>query len=165
MSYVRTDKYGAWPRTEDELLTVIRAALDFEGGGESGYEASANALVTVAVAAFNYAAHVVGASGFQGSWAGLQFLKQTRGMDGPFGILDGEHLLFPQYDLEEQARKWISEWRVALAPKAAELLADDGRVVSAAPAVVKRWREIASLSPSVAAPDKDALSSRDGEQA
>jgi hypothetical protein len=141
---VKIDDYGAaWPRTQDELVAYIEDVCDMKGvTGPDGYEASAEALWKAAAAAFNYAGHVVGATGFQASFAGLQFLKATRGIDGPFAVIDSNQLLYPQYDVEAKVAGWFEEWKPWLAETAREkLAASDHDMVH--PAVLARWRELA----------------------
>jgi hypothetical protein len=137
-----------WPKTEQDLLSVIRSAFHFEWDESdpgTGYEASANALVTCAVAAFNYACSVVGATGFQASWAELEFIRRSRGFEGPFAILDATRLLYPQYDGEWD--EMIKRWRVDLAPVARQKIeaCDRGEAALPSPRVEARWRELAAL--------------------
>lgn len=125
------------PRTEDELLAAIRdaLALDLPAGIDpdnptrevtaSHYEQTAQALVTCALAAFEYAAHHGGVTGFQASWALLQVLVRGNGWDGPVLVLKGEDLLYPQYPAADvHAREWrdADEVRRWLRDRARELL-------------------------------------------
>ena len=50
-----------------------------------------------ATAAFYYASHVVGSSGFQAGAAELDFLTRTRGMKLGFRIVNYADMLYPQY--------------------------------------------------------------------
>jgi hypothetical protein len=136
-----------WPHTEEEMLAEIREALagNEAWAGEDGYSRCPGAMARAALAAFRYVGHVLGVTGFQASCADLAFLRETRRIKGPFGIIEGENLLYPQYDLRATVDEWIAEWRPSLAKRAAELLASDGQ--SAHPDVVRRWAEIAALAP------------------
>jgi hypothetical protein len=136
-----------WPQSEEALLAEIRKALAHAQDAtniEDGYNRGPGAMAAAALAAFRYVGHVLGVTGFQASCADLAFLKQSRRMRGPFGIIDGEKLLYPQYDLRAQLEEWIAEWRPALAKRAAELLAAEP---NAHPDVRARWAEIAALAP------------------
>lgn len=137
---MRTDKYGAWPQSEKELIDYIREQLD----GPQTYNSAAESLANISVAAFNYAAHMQGATGFQAGWAGLQFIRIIRGIEGPFAILDSNQLLYPQYNLLGQVIEWIEKWKVELAPKAKEMLETVGD--NAHPNVVEHWRQMAKLA-------------------
>jgi hypothetical protein len=133
-------KYGLWPKSEEELIEYLRKIED----QPHDYSSIAKALTDVTVAMFNYFASKHGMTGFQASYSGLQFLKITRGIEGPFGIVDGSNLLYPQYDLMAQVEKWIHEWKPTLADKAIELLNEkDHELIS--PNVIERWKEIAAL--------------------
>lgn len=98
-----------WPKSEDELLDVMREALGQVAGkeGVSGYNASAESLWKCAVAAFNYASHVVGATGFQAGWASLKFYGTVNHIDGPYIVYRGSDMLYPQYQTPvDKAREW-----------------------------------------------------------
>jgi len=131
---------GYWPNTKDELLEVIEEELN----KEHDYNTSVDALVECALATFNYCAHVLGITGFQASYADMMFIKRTRHLKGPFAILDGEKLLYPQYDLRETFEKYMREWPAQLSKLAEEKLAEnkDGY---GHPDVIARWKEIAAL--------------------
>lgn len=143
---MKIDKYGAWPHTEEELLEAIRDQLkrmDSTSDIESGYNLAPEVTAEIALAAFNYAAHVLGITGFQASFADLTFLRRTRGLKGPLAILDGENLLYPQYDLREQFEKYMREWPEQLKERAQELLDKDDGFMH--PRVKARMEEIAKL--------------------
>lgn len=154
------------PRTEDELLTAIRDALtlDLPAGADpdnpprevlgSHYEQTAQALVTCALAAFEYAAHHGGVTGFQASWALLNILVRGNGWDGPVLVLKADDLLYPQYPAADvKSREWSEsdEVRRWLRDRARELI-EKRNVKRAAVAVADHWLTLAALD----VPDEEA---------
>lgn len=140
------DRYGAHPKTQDELNAYIEGLLS----GEHDYNSAADAMAKAAVATFNFMGSAFGVTGFQASWAGLQFIEMTRGMEHGFIILDGKNLLYPQYDLHEQLDRWIAKTRPTLAPEAKRLLAEEAKWSdgpTAHPDVLAHWRALAALAP------------------
>jgi hypothetical protein len=137
------------PQTAEELTAYIQSLVDGGKGaaGEDGYQYTADATGKAAVAAFNYVAHVFGITGFQAGWASMQFLREVRHLDGPFGIVDGNKLLYPQYNLVEQVQEWVTEWTPQLAPKAKEKLAEAERnnFKLVHPNVLAHWRKLAAM--------------------
>lgn len=109
--------------------------------GSHGYNSIADALTLSTVAFFNYFASKHGMTGFQASWSGLQFIKQTRNIDAPFMIVDSSKLLYPQYDLESDVREFLEESKKGLAEKARENLKDANKHTSSR--VIARWEELA----------------------
>jgi hypothetical protein len=97
MSETKREFLNVWPKTEDELLEKIREYLgqvpiktmeEYEAADQetrtAGYNESAEAMWKVALAAFNYASEVVGASAFQASHAALTFYGQAMHLQGPY---------------------------------------------------------------------------------
>lgn len=124
--------------TEKEFLEYVRAQL----AGPHDYNSVADAVANVAIAAFNYGASSQGITGFQAGWASMQFLKTVKGIKGPFGIIDGEKFLFPQYDPVGQVIEWEKEWKPYLKQIAEEKLKEDWPHVH--PDVKRRWEEYAN---------------------
>lgn len=123
----------------DEQLAVVQAA----GDAESGYNAAAAFARDVATAAFNYAAHRQGLTGFQASWAVLAFTKEALNIKGPLAIIDADQMLYPQYPTpSEKAREYEERWRPALADMAEQKLAEHNKK-DVAPAVWEHWRKLA----------------------
>jgi hypothetical protein len=144
----RIDDYGAWPETEGELVAYIRRELARIGDVPDvagGYNLCPELMMNIAVAAFNYASGVLGVTGWQASWAELGFIRTTRHLTGPFAILDGSDLLYPQYDLRAKFEGYMREWPAQLADLARALLAESHE--HAHPDVVARWQELAALAP------------------
>ena len=108
-----------WPKTIEELSEYIVSVTN----REHDYGTSAYAISLAATAAFQYVAHKVGATGFQASCADLDILRRTRGMDGPFILLKGEDMLYPQYDLAGKLQEAMSKWADWAADEAAKKIA------------------------------------------
>ena len=71
-------------------------------------------------------------------------LRRTRGMEGPFIILNGEDMLYPQYDLPKKLADALEDWRGWAAEEAfIRLLADSN---GACPSVLAHWKQLASYA-------------------
>ena len=133
---MKETKYGVYPNSWEELTEYVN---ELESRPHD-YSSIADALTKATVAMFNYFACKHGMTGFQASWAELQFLKTTRGMEAPFAIIDGSKLLYPQYDIHADINKWIEEWKPELGKIAQKKLEEDNSF--AHPEVIKRWQEL-----------------------
>lgn len=129
----------------DALMTDISNLVDFQhNGSEDGYTASADAMWKAALAAFNFAAKEVGATGFQASWAALKFYSKAMHIDSPFIILKVEDALYPQYDLPARLQTFLAEQRDWLREQAKEKLAGD--LTWVASSVVAHWKRLTVTS-------------------
>lgn len=143
-----TDEHKTpWPKSREEMNRLIDEQLRTMDGKdiEAGYNQGPEVMAAVAEIAFNYASHVVGSSGFQADFASMRLLGWLRSYHGPFGVLDGYNMLYPQYDLIGKAQKWVVEWGDDdwLKEEAQKLLdkaEKDGGPVSGR--VVEHWRAI-----------------------
>jgi hypothetical protein len=95
------------PETLDELIAYIQSKAPNGATGSTGYEAAADAIYKITLAAHNYACSVNGASGFQASWAQSQFFARARGIDGPFAVVVAADSLYPQNDALRNARDML----------------------------------------------------------
>lgn len=125
------------PKTRGELLKVIDKATS----EATDYNAAAEAMVTCSVAAFNYAANAVGATGFQAGYAALSAYGKVMAKEGPFAVIDGNDLLYPQYNIEEKVNNWLNGWMEWASEEAAKRLKEDGPVH---PEVRRRWERLAA---------------------
>lgn len=154
MSTELTDR----PENATQLADLIESltVFDYVDGGK-GYEKSADAMWQAALAAFNYVASKVGASGFQASWSALRFYGEAMNVDGPFTIIQAHDALFPQYDLPGRLSKFLDECGPWLADQASAKLKDyearptltykddagvEQTVPSVHPDVVAHWRAL-----------------------
>ena len=138
-------------------LEELTAELAYLASKEHDYNSSAEAIWQAALAAFNFMANQVGATGFQASWAALRFYGQAMHIDGPFLVLRAEDALYPQYDLPGRLQQFLDEARDWLADEARKSLAeyeaepelsytdDDGTthtMPAVAPRVLEHWRKL-----------------------
>jgi hypothetical protein len=135
------DAKDPWPRSPEELTKYIAELVD----RPHSYGTTVYAMSLAAVAAFHYVAHRLGVSGFQASCADMDFLKRTRSYEHGFKILDAGNLLYPQYNLEQEARDFVDKMRPQLAEEARKLLRESGD--HAHPNVRRHWEELASQAP------------------
>lgn len=145
------------PKTIGELNDYIASLVaEVKDVDENNHEALGDAygkcvyiMSLTAVAAFNYAAGQIGASGFQAGCADLDFLKRTRRMKDGFQIIDWNKFLYPQYmsdkvmsaafnALEPESIKRIAAAAVALLAES-----DQGHIH---PNVLEHWRTLALLA-------------------
>jgi hypothetical protein len=133
------------PTTLDELTGTIQALTMPKVIDDQGYQDAADALWKSALAAFNYVAHTEEVTGFQASYAVLEFVRRALQIDGPFALVRGEDVLYPQTDPVERVRGLVAKWRTHYAERARELLADAGPHV--ATEVLEHWRELAGDAP------------------
>ncbi|PPB12926.1 hypothetical protein [Brevibacillus laterosporus] len=137
---MKETKYGVYPNSWEELTEYV-SKLESQ---PHDYNSIADALTNATVAMFNYFACKHSMTGFQSSWAGLSFVRITRGMEAPFGIIDGSKLLYPQYNIHSDINKWIEEWKPELGKIAKKKLEEKEY---AHPDVIERWKEFAKYAP------------------
>lgn len=125
------------PKTNDELAEYIRSLTE----REHDYGTAVYAVSMAAVAAFNHVAHKLGISGFQASCADLDIIRRTRRMNGPFMLVRGEDMLYPQYNIDSKVREAQNEWLPWAREQARKKLAEP--LVHVHPDVLRRWRELA----------------------
>lgn len=141
------------PTTPAELADLINSFVALA----DDYDSAADAMWRAALAAFDYAARGVGATGFQASWAALRFYREAEHVDSPFLVMRLEDALYPQYDLLGRLAGFLEENRDWLREQATKKLAEyearptfaytdaDGNEVTAptaAPSVVEHWRKL-----------------------
>lgn len=129
-----------WPKTEDELLKEMRKILK----ESNDYGKAVYCMSICATMAFYYAAHIVGATGFQASCADMDILRRTRDMENGFRILNYADLLYPQHKnkFEISFDKMIIENIKIIGPIAKKQLEDN---IQAHENVIKHWQYIADL--------------------
>ena len=133
-----------WPKSQQELTDFMNSMIN----RPHDYGSCAAAVSLVSVAAFNYMAHKLGITGFQASCADMDFIRRTRDINGGFGIVKMEDMLYPQnanrpmntlkgVTESEDARKWLKE----------EALKRIANNPDAHPNVVAHWQKLASWEP------------------
>lgn len=133
------DAEAPTPKTVEELSEYITSLVD----RKHDYGTCVYAMSLAATAAFNHVAHKLGATGFQASCADLDILRRTRSIEGPFIILEGEYMLYPQYDLQDQLDSAISEWEDWASEEAAKKLAQN-KEENIHPKVWAHWQSLAA---------------------
>lgn len=125
--------------TLDELTDYIRSLTE----REHDYGTAVYAVSMAAVAAFYYIAGRLGLTGFQASCADLDIIRRTRRMNGPFMLVRGEDMLYPQYNIESKVREAMNEWLPWAGEQARKKLAEP--LVHVHPDVLQRWQELALI--------------------
>lgn len=130
------DSVAPTPETTAELSDYIESLV----GQQNDYGTCVYAMSLSAVAAFNYAAHKLGVTGFQASCADLDILKRIRHLDGPFMLVKGEDALYPQSDPLKKVRAAIESWNEWLQTEARKKLSENN---TAHPDVLRHWNRLA----------------------
>ncbi len=112
-----------WAETH-ESVEELAAYIDGLVNQEHDYNTSGYAMAQAAVAAFNFVASRLGVTGFQASCAALAVYGKLMSIDGPFGVVMGEEMLYPQYDLGEQVAGWQRKWTEWASGEAKKMLAE-----------------------------------------
>lgn len=123
-----------------ETISALTDYIESLVNGQHDYGTCVYAMSLSAVAAFNYAAHKLGVTGFQASCADLDILKRTRGIDGPFMLIKGEDMLYPQNDVHERVSEAQVKWKSWLKEEAEKKLAENN---TAHPSVLRHWARLA----------------------
>ncbi len=133
-------KFGYFPKTKEDLDSYIEGLEN----QHHDYNSIADALVESTLAFFNYFASKHGMTGFQSSWAALNFLGRTRGIEAPFMIVDSSKMLYPQYDLIGEVKKFLEDSKPKLAEIAQKNLEEADEYTSRR--VIERWKELVKHS-------------------
>lgn len=131
-----------WPETTAELVEYIDSLTE----REHDYGTCCYAISLAAVAAFQHVANNLGATGFQASCADLDVLRRTRHLNGPFILLRGEDMLYPQYNPYTKLREAMNEWAEWAGKEAAKKLEESP---DAHPDVLRHWRHLSGLHSNV----------------
>ncbi len=126
-----------------EAINGLSEYIESLADRQHDYGTCVYAMSMAATAAFNYIAHRLGVTGFQASCADLDIIRRTRGINGPFVLLKGEDLLYPQYDLPQELSECIQEWGPWAAEQAKKKLAALKADEMIHPAVRERWELLA----------------------
>lgn len=125
-----------FPQSIEELAEYVKKLVD----RPHDYGTCVYAMSMAAEAAYNFVSHALGVTGFQASCADMDFLRRTRGMQNGFMILNGNDVLYPQYDLMAKTEKFVADRRAKLADEAKRLLAESP---NAHPDVLAHWERLA----------------------
>ena len=127
-----------WPKTATELDSYIDSLVD----RQHDYGTCAYAMSLAAAAAFNYVAHKLGTTGFQSGFAVMDFVRRENMIDGPFGFIKADDMVYPQYDIPAKVQEWLEEWKPWAAEQARKNLSTND-LTKCAPRVVEHWRKLA----------------------
>lgn len=122
---------------EEAFVAYVRSVLDVD----KDYDTASNALWKVALAGMNYAEDHMGVSSAQRAWAEMAFLAYSRNIQGPMLLLDGTHMLYPQYNVRGQVEEWLhssQEW----VKETAQHLISTTKKVETAPYVWEHWTRL-----------------------
>lgn len=126
------------PESPEQLTTIIAAVTD----RGHDYGTCVYAMSITAEAAFNFVAKKLRVTGFQASCADMDILKRTRLLKGPFAIIDGNDLLYPQYNIRGKVEDLLIQWQ-PWAKEEAQKLIDTKNGSHVSPAVMKHWQKLA----------------------
>lgn len=126
-----------WPKTEEELMSYIDSLVQ----RQHDYGTCCYAMSLAATAAFNYVASRLGTTGFQASCADLDFIRRSRGIKGPFMMINAEDMVYPQYDIHGKVNEFLAESKPWAAEQAKKNLVEAGD--HAHPNVVAHWKKLA----------------------
>lgn len=91
--------------TQDELMNFINALTD----RQHDYNTVVEAMTLAALAAFNFVAGKLGATGFQASCADLNFIGKSRSINCPFMLVTLNEYLYPQYSTVLKINEWVEK--------------------------------------------------------
>ena len=129
------------PTTIEELAQHVKELRETMEKSRD-YSTSAQYVLNVALAAFEFAAHEQGITGFQAHWIALNFLADVNNIKGPFAVLSAERMLYPQYETPTQlAAKYEEDFKPWLGEQARKKLEEHEG--SAAPQVIEHWKRLA----------------------
>ena len=124
--------------TPEALIAYIQSLVN----GKHTYGTCVYAMSLAAVAAFDYVARQLGATGRQASCADLDVLRRTRQLKCPFMLLTADKALYPQYDLQTELREAMEGWKPWLKKEARKKLEERGLIH---PAVEEHWKKLAKV--------------------
>jgi hypothetical protein len=125
-----------WPKTLAQLAEYIGSLVN----RSHDYGTCVYAMSMAAEAAFNYVAGKDGTTGFQASCADLDIIRRTRNIKGPFMLIKGEDMLYPQYNLFDKLTESIEKWKPWAKEQAVKKLAESP---NAHPNVIAHWKSLA----------------------
>ena len=129
-----------WPEDLEDLTQYITDMIE---ASNVSYASVVYGIAKVALAAKNYAATQMGASGYQASASDLVTFAKSRNLEAPFGIVNANDMLYPQYNILETVQGWIDGWREWAAEAALEKIKD--RELTPADEVLQHWINLASF--------------------
>jgi len=120
----------------EELTEFIQALQE----QDHDYGTCCYAMSLAATATFNYMAGQLGCTGFQASCADMDILKRTRMIKGPFMIIKGEEMLYPQMNPKAKLQEALDSWKEWAKEEVTRLLKESP---GASPNVIAHWKTLA----------------------
>lgn len=124
------------PKSVKELTKYINDLVK----QKHDYGTCVYAMSMAATAAFNYVSSELGVSGFQASCADMDFIRRSRGIKGPFMIVDLYDELYESGRTVQKVKEAVNQNRTWLMKEARKCLAESN---SACDEVYSRWIELA----------------------
>lgn len=149
------------PETEIELLDYVRSVIGAvkyppetaQGirtpAGDEAYSMTVHAIGLAAMAAYHYAAHKLRPTGYQASAAGIEMLRRTHNIEGPFAVVQASNMLYPQTaNVVEDVAAFLREpdTQNFLHERAKKLLIDN-RITPVHHDVLAHWTRLAANRP------------------
>lgn len=129
------------PESIQDLAHYIESLI----GQEHDYGTCVYAMSMAATAAFNLVASRLGVTGFQASCADLDIIRRTRLIDGPFMLIKGADMLYPQYNLHNKLSEAMLEWGGWAKEQAQKKLKEhEGSENTVHPNVLLHWKTLAA---------------------
>ena len=134
------EEKAPWPKTIEELNEYIESLLAIpQAYGTCPYVMSLSAVAT-----FHFISDQLGVTGFQASCADLDFIKRTRGIDGPFALMVGNRMCYPQYSLTRDLEECMEKWTPWAAKRCAQYLSENEDLEHVHPNVKAHWIAMAA---------------------
>lgn len=133
-----------WPKTEEEMLAIIRPLIK----RSHDYGTCVYAMAIAAEAAFKYVSSELGATGFQAGCADMEALKRLRGLKHGFAMIDYNNILFPQLSTPDHfpTAESILESNKKYFKEEAQKLMDEGDKDQVHVDVWNHWERLANLN-------------------
>jgi sulfur relay (sulfurtransferase) DsrC/TusE family protein len=117
-----------WPEDEEELLDFIRSELkaaDSEEGVDN-YNRRSEAVWRTALATFRYVANEANVNMEQARFAIMSFIRHSKGIDGPFALLDSDSMLFETDDeIKQRINNWLDSWSEWVEDQARQMVEEE----------------------------------------
>lgn len=127
-------------KSVDDLVTYINSLLE----REHEYGTAVYAMSLAATAAYNFVASKLGVTGAMAGLAALDTLRRIKHIDGPFMVVKGQDMLYPQCWPEQKFYKVLDEWMPWASAEAGKLLEEHAKTGFAHvhPNVLQHWKTL-----------------------
>lgn len=127
-------------KSVDDLVTYINSLLE----REHEYGTAVYAMSLAATAAYNFVASKLGVTGAMAGLAALDTLRRLKHIDGPFMVVNGRDMLYPQCWPEQKLYEVLDEWMPWASAEAGKLLEEHVKTGFAHvhPNVLQHWKNL-----------------------